>query len=110
MAMERRGSDLLREKYKSGGFTLDDGIIDELAGVLDEFVLRDVFIKGTPRPDFLRITVDAEDVDRCGTVVKGLAGLLGKRGTTGIPAVVKVFPKGIPWPEAFNVQVDIGTS
>lgn len=107
--MERRGSEVLREKYKSGGFALDDGMIDELAGVLDEFDLRDVFIKGTPRPDFLRLTVDADDIDRCGTVVKGLAGLLGRRGATGIPAVVKVFPKGIPWPEAFSVQMDIGT-
>ena len=26
---------------------------DELAGVLEEFDLRDVYIKGTPRPDFL---------------------------------------------------------
>ena len=107
--MERRGSEVLREKYKSGGFELDDVMIDELAGVLDEFDLSDVFIKVTPRPDFLRITIDADDIDHCGTVVKGLAGLLGRRGTTGIPAVVKVFPKGIPWPEAFSVQMDIGT-
>jgi hypothetical protein len=106
--MERRGSDLLREKYTSGGFTLDDGMIDELAGVLDESELRDVFIKGTPRPDFLRFTVDSDDIDRCGTVVKGLAGLLARHGTTGIPAVIKVFPKGIPWPEAFSIQMDIG--
>jgi hypothetical protein len=107
--MERRGSDLLKEKYSSGGFALDDGMVDELAGVLNEFDLRDVFIKGTPKPDFLRLTVDADDIERCGTVVKGLAGILVKRGTTGIPAVVKVFPKGIPWPEAFSVQMDIGT-
>jgi hypothetical protein len=106
--MERRGSDLLREKYSSGGFVLDDAMVDELAGVLDEFDLRDVFIKGIPRPDFLRLTVDADDIDRCGTVVKGLAAVLVKRGTTGIPAVVKVFPKGIPWPDAFSIQIDIG--
>lgn len=106
--MERRGSDLLREKYRAGGFALDDDMIDDIARVLDEFDPRDIFIKGTPRPDFLRVTVDADDVDRCGTVVKGLAGLLGRRGSTGIPAVVRIFPKGIPWPEAFSVQLDIG--
>lgn len=107
-AMERRGSDLLREKYSSGGFVLDDGVLEELAGVLDEFELRDVFIKGTPKPDFLRVTVDADDIDRCGTLVQGFAGVLGNRGATGIPAVIKVFPKGIPWPEAFSVQFDVG--
>ncbi len=106
--MERRGSDLLREKYSAGGFTLDEGMIEELARTVDEFELRDVFILGTPKPDFLRVTVDADDIDRCGTVVRNLAELLGKRGATGIPGVVKVFPKGIPWPEAFSVQLDIG--
>lgn len=106
--MERRGSDILKEHYSSGGFTLDDSMIEELASVLDEFELRDVFIKGIPKPDYLHITVDADDIDRCGTIVSGLAGILGKRGATGIPGVVKVFPKGIPWPEAFSVQLDIG--
>jgi hypothetical protein len=107
--MERRGSDVLKEQYSNGGFTLDDGMIEELAGVLDEFELRRVFIKGLPKPDYLHLTVDADDIDRCGTVVKGIAGVLGKRGETGIPGVVKVFPKGIPWPDAFTVQLDIGT-
>jgi hypothetical protein len=103
-----RGSEILKRKYEAGGFAIDDGMIEELASVVDEYELRDVFILGTPRPDFLRVTVGAEDVDRCGTVVRDLAALLGQRGATGIPAVVKVFPKGIPWPEAFDVQLDIG--
>jgi hypothetical protein len=103
-----RGSEVLRQQYAAGGFTLDDSMIEELAGVLDEFEPHHVFIKGIPKPDYLRVTVDADDIDRCGTIVKGVAGILGTRGTTGIPAVVKVFPKGIPWPEAFTVQLDIG--
>jgi len=107
--MDRRGSDVLREQYSSGGFTLDDGIIEELASVLDEFEPRRVFIKGIPKPDYLHITVDADDIDRCGTIVKGVAEILGTRAATGIPGVVRVFPKGIPWPEAFSVQLDIGT-
>ncbi|MDQ1742487.1 MAG: hypothetical protein QOE23_826 [Pseudonocardiales bacterium] len=107
--MKQRGSEILKEQYSSGGFTLDDSMIDELAKVLDAFELRDVFIKGTPKPDYLRLTVDVDDNDRCGTIVKGVAGILGKRGSTGIPGVVRVFPKGIPWPEAFTVQLDIGT-
>ncbi len=106
--MERRGSEVLKAQYESGGFTLDDGMIEELATVLDEFELRHVFIKGLPKPDYLHITVDADDIDRCGTIVKGITEILGKRGATGIPGVVKVFPKGIPWPEAFSVQLDIG--
>lgn len=106
--MGRRGSEVLKEQYAAGGFTLDDGMIEELAGVLDEVEVRHVFIKGLPKADFLHLTVDVDDMDRCGTIVRDIAGLLGKRGTTGIPAVVKVFPKGIPWPEAFSVQLDIG--
>jgi hypothetical protein len=107
--MERRGSEILKEQYSSGGFTLDDSMIEELASVLDDFELRDVFIKGLPKPDYLHLTVDADDIDRCGTIVKGVAGILGRRGATGIPGVVKIFPKGIPWPDAFTVQLDIGT-
>ncbi len=107
--MEQRGSEVLRQQYSSGGFTLDDTMIEELAGVLDEFEPRHVFIKGLPKPDYLHVTIDADDIDRCGTIVKGVAGILGARGATGIPGVVKVFPKGIPWPEAFTVQLDIGT-
>lgn len=107
--MERRGSDVLRAQYSQGGFTLDDDMIEELAGVLDDFELRHVFIKGLPKLDYLHVTLDADDIDQCGTVVKGIAGVLGKRGATGIPGVVKVFPKGIPWPDAFSVQLDIGT-
>lgn len=106
--MERRGSEILREQYSSGGFALDDSMIEELTKVLEEFELREVLIKGTPKPDYLHIALDADDVDRCGTIVKGIAGILGSRGATGIPSVVKVFPKGIPWPEAFSVQVNIG--
>jgi hypothetical protein len=107
--MGGRGSEILKEQYSSGGFTLDDGMIEELTSVLDEFELRDVFIKGIPKPDYLHVTVDADDIDRCGTIVKGVAGILGTRWATGIPGVVTVFPKGIPWPEAFTVQLDIGT-
>ncbi|MGW6200781.1 hypothetical protein ACWF0M_31865 [Kribbella sp. NPDC055110] len=106
--MGRRGSEVLKEQYAAGGFTLDDGMIEELAAVLDEFELHHVFIKGLPKPDYLYLTVDVDDIDRCGTVVRGIAGILGKRGATGIPGVVKVFPKGIPWPEAFTVQLDLG--
>lgn len=84
-------------------------MVEELAGVLDEFEPRQVLVKGIPKPDYLRVTVDADDIDRCGTIVKGVAGILGTRGEAGIPAVVKVFPKGIPWPDAFTVQLDIGT-
>lgn len=106
--MERRGSDVLKEQYAAGGFTLDDSMIEELAVVLDEFELREVFVKGLPKPDYLHLTVDADDVDRCGTVVKGIIEVLGTRGVSGIPGLVKVFPKGIPWPEAFSVQLEVG--
>ena len=106
--MSGRGSDVLKERYASGGFTLDDDVIAELVDVVDNFELRDVFIKGIPRPDFLRLTVYTEDIDRCGTVVRGLTGILGKRAVAGVPGAVKIFPRGIPWPDAFSVQFDIG--
>ena len=106
--MERRGSDVLREKYSAGGFVLDEGMLEQLAGAVDEFELRDVFIKGLPAPDFIRVVADADDIERCGTLVKDLAAMLEGREGTGIPGVIKVFPKGIPWPGAYSVQMDIG--
>jgi hypothetical protein len=104
----RRGSDVLRDVYRKGGFTLRDDIVDEIADLTSDLILDHILVRGQPRPDVLHATFTADDPDRCGTVVGGILGLLGRHGTAGLPAVVKVFPKGIPVPDHFQVQLDLG--
>jgi len=61
------------------------------------------FPKGTPVPDGLRVTgaIDAGEVNRF------LSDVLLKTPRLG---GVVVFPYGIPWPEIFRVNIDIGAT
>lgn len=60
-----------------------------------------ILLKGTPRPDGLTLQAFV-DADRLGTI---LSQILTK--TPRLQAVV-VFPYGIPYPEVFQVNVDLG--
>ena len=106
--MERRGSELLKQRYKDGGFVVDERLIEQLSRVLEGLEIINVNIKGTPRPDFLSVSVDVDDPERCGTLVKAWGQVVAEHGAQGIPAVVKLFPRGIPWPEAFNARLEFG--
>lgn len=60
-----------------------------------------ILLKGIPRPDGLTLQAFV-DADRLGTI---LSQILTK--TPRLQAVV-VFPYGIPYPEVFQVNVDLG--
>jgi hypothetical protein len=62
-----------------------------------------VFPKGIPVPDGLRVTgvIDAGEVNRfLGEILLKTPHLAG----------VVAFPYGIPWPEIFRVNIDIGAT
>jgi hypothetical protein len=103
--MERRGSDLLKERYAAKGFAIHESMIDELSEIVGDNLVHDVNVKGIPAVDFTRLTFEVED-DRCGTTIQQILQLLGRHG--GTPGKVVVFPKGIPWPELVQVEVEIG--
>jgi hypothetical protein len=62
-----------------------------------------VFPKGIPVPDGLRVTgvIDASETNRF------LGEILLKTPRLG---GIAVFPYGIPWPEIFKVNIDIGAT
>ncbi|RVX42724.1 hypothetical protein EDD27_5373 [Nonomuraea polychroma] len=108
MAMERnRGSDALLEMYKQGGYKLDDDSVSQLVELLADLDVHDVLVKGQPAPDYLRATIQVEDPDRCGAVTGGLMGLIRRYGTAKLPGTIKVFPKGIPFPDRFVIDLVI---
>jgi hypothetical protein len=100
-----RGSDRLREAYRAGGFRLDEGVVNDLADRLQEIDIHDVLIKGQPVPDFLRTTFAAGDSERSGAVIAELLRVFG--GRDDVPLVIRVFPRGIPWPGEFTVDLSV---
>src|SRR5262245_44680895 len=69
---------------------------------LAKYKIHDILINGMPNPDRLTATLQ---VDRA-----TLPGIAKDLGAIQDPALRgwKVFPKGIPWPEIFNIEVDVG--
>jgi hypothetical protein len=104
----RRGSDVLLENYQRGGFQLEPEVMNQFAELFAEVEAQDVLVKGQPHPDLLRATFRFEDPDQCGTTVGRVLNLIGKNGVGKVPAGIRVFPKGIPWPEYYVLDVVIG--
>jgi hypothetical protein len=97
--------DILLRQLRFGG--IDKENLKELVGIaagIQKGGLKKfrAFPKGTPVPDGLQVTgtIDSGDVARF------LGEILLKTPRLG---GVVVFPYGIPWPEIFRVNIDIGT-
>lgn len=101
-----RGSDVLRERWKRGGFVLDDRVMEGLAKALSEFSIDDILIKGQPRPDVLHATMDVDGVEQCGNGIMSILKAIEKLGI-GRAGGIRVFPKGIP-ADKFTIQIEIG--
>src|SRR5262245_47649221 len=95
---------LMRELRYSG---IDKENLKELvgivAGIMKGLKKLKVFPRGTPVPDGLRVAgvIDAGDASRF------LSEVLLKTPRLG---GVVVFPRGIPWPEVFGVNIDLGAT
>lgn len=98
-----RGSERLLEAYRAGGFKLDEGLVNDVAERLREIDLHDILIKGQPIPDFMRASFKVDDPKQGGMVIGELLDVFG--GREGLPATIRLFPRGIPWPGEFNVDV-----
>lgn len=69
-------------------------------------MLDDVWVKGQPKPDFLRASFTAEDDERCGTGVNDILKLINKLGL-GRSGRVIIFPKGV-LVDRFKIELEIG--
>jgi hypothetical protein len=101
---DKRGSARLIDAYRNRGVEIDEALVTRLSDSLDEFDIHDVLIKGTPHPDLLRAGFSVSGGDQASKVIQNVLDLV-----KDVPlAEIRLFPKGIPWPEIFNVEVTIG--
>ena len=103
---DSRGSDLLLERWQKGGVLINEDLLQKLKTATSGLVLDDVWVKGQPKPDFLRASFTADDDESCGTGVKDILKLINKLGL-GRSGRVIVFPKGIPV-DRFKIELEIG--
>lgn len=101
-----RGSDLLLQRWQKGGVQINEDLVKKLAQATSSLVIDDVWVKGQPRPDFLRASFTAEGDERCGTGVREIVQLINKLGL-GRAGRVIVFPKGVPV-DRFTIELEIG--
>lgn len=98
--------EILLQELRFGG--IDQENLKELVGIVagiqkGGLKMFKVFPKGIPRPESLSVSgvVDAGEVHRF------LSEILTKTPRLGR---IDVFPYGIPWPEIFRVNIDIGAT
>jgi hypothetical protein len=101
----RRGSDELLKAYKAGGRPIDDSVIERLAGKVRDIDIHDVLVKGTPRPDLVHAVFLPGDARAAGQLANELLEDLAKEK---VPGKVSILTRGIPWPEQFKVELEIG--
>lgn len=100
-----RGSEVLAKAWKLEG-ALDHKIISGVVEELDKHLLDDILVKGQPKPDWFRATAFADDPERCGNTIASILKQL--QGVHGHQPHIVVFPKGIPFPDQFGIEIQIG--
>ncbi|MHC2999931.1 hypothetical protein [Microbacterium sp. HJ5] len=99
-----RGSARLIDAYKNRGMEFGDELVSRLSDSLEPFDIHDVFIKGIVHPDYLRAGFSVSGEDEAAKAVVRMLGTLKE-----VPlSQIRLFPKGIPWPEIFNVEIVVG--
>lgn len=100
-----RGSDSLAKAWQSRG-ALDQKTIAGVIEELDKHLFDDIWLRGQPKPDWVRVTATVDDAERCGTTIAAILKRL--QGINGHQPRIVVFPKGIPFPDQFEIDVQIG--
>ncbi len=101
----RRGSDELLKAYKAGGRLIDDSVIERLAAKVRDIDIHDVWVKGTPKPDWVQAVFLPGDAKAAGQLASELLEDLAKEN---LPGKISILTRGIPWPEQFKVEVELG--
>lgn len=101
---ESRGSEELLRAYEAGGLQFHDEFIKNLFAIVPERQFTHVLTKGIPQPVWLHATFAAGGAGEAREAVDGILGLISQ---SGIPAEIRIFPKGIPWPEQFMATVTV---
>src|SRR5689334_4110225 len=103
----RRGSDELLKAYRAGGQAIDETVIERLAGKVRDIDIHDILVKGTPKPDLIRAVFLPGDARAAGALAADLLDDLSTQNP-GVPAKISILTRGIPWPEQFKVEVELG--
>ncbi len=103
----RRGSDELLKAYRAGGRPIDEKLIESLAGKVRDIDIHDILVKGTPKPDLVRAVFLPGGAKAAGALAADLLEDLNQQNP-GLPAKISILTRGIPWPEQFKVEVELG--
>ena len=99
-----RGSARLIDAYKNRGVEFGDELVSRLSESLEAFDIHDVLIKGIVHPDFLRAGFSVRGEEEASKAVLEVLSTI-----KDVPlSHIRLFPKGIPWPEIFNVEIVVG--
>jgi hypothetical protein len=97
----KRGSDRLIDAYKNRGVELGDELVSRLSDSLQEFDIHDILIKGIPHPDILRAGFSVTGEEEASKALLRVLGVI-----KDVPlSHIRLFPKGIPWPDIYNVEI-----
>lgn len=101
---EARGSARLIDAYRNRGVELDEALVSRLSDSLADLDIHDVLVKGIPNPEILRAGFSVTGQQETGIAIQRIL-----EGLKGVPqAEIRLFPRGIPWPEVFNIEVTVG--
>jgi hypothetical protein len=103
----RRGSDELLKAYRAGGRPIEEKLIENLAGRVRDIDIHDILVKGTPKPDLVRAAFLPGDAKAAVVLAADLLEDLN-RHDPGLPAKISILTRGIPWPEQFKVELELG--
>lgn len=97
----KRGSARLIDAYKNRGVVLGDELVSRLSESLEEFDIHDILIKGIPHPDILRAGFSVSGEEEASKALLRVLGVI-----KDVPlSHIRLFPKGIPWPDIYNVEI-----
>ncbi|SIT75228.1 hypothetical protein [Microbacterium sp. RU33B] len=102
-AKDTRGSARLIDAYKNRGVTLNEDFVAKLSDSLGELTVNGVLVRGMPHPDWFRAGFTTSGPEETSKVIERILGTVAE-----VPlAEIRLFPKGIPWPGEFNIELTI---
>lgn len=102
-AKDARGSARLIDAYKNRGVQIDDDFVARLSDSLGDVTVNGVFVRGTVHPEWIKAGFSTNGPEETSNVIERILGTVSE-----VPlAEIRLFPKGIPWPGEFNIELTI---
>lgn len=101
---QSRGSEELLRTYRAGGLTVHHDFVKSLFEIVPEREFTQVLTKGIPVPIWLHATFAAGSPGEAPATIGRILDLISQ---SRVAAELRLFPKGIPWPEEFLATITI---